>query len=465
MASSTAKSGTLPPPQQCNSFWVNHLSMLLVYGFLVYSYIVDPSLVIDNVLWIPVMFALPITIYELLELKVYKRASVGLGDKPNLLSLSRVAVKFYGFCMTLLTIAAIYWLLPEYRGAHYQIFFDLAYKALPYLMPLGLLYFIWMDTRLKEPRDDYWHAGMFFLGCWKEVNFSAVKSYSRSWLVKAFFLPLMTQFLYSDLHVFVNTRIVDWSASWSDIFTQLSNAPFYVVYDQIIRLIFIADLIPACLGYALTIRFMDNHIRSADDSMKGWFFCLACYPPFWGDLFFPHYMPYMDGYNWSNWLGESPWRWVWAGTIIASLVIYSSASVCFGTRWSNLTYRGLMCKGPYRITKHPAYLFKNFSWWMIGIPFIVEGTLADSIKQCLFSLGVNYLYYQRAITEEKHLSRYPEYRAYALWMNEHGMFSFLNRWIPLLKYDPARYGYPEPENPDASPDNGKKTKYKKKKAT
>ena len=40
----------------------------------------------------------------------------------------------------------------------------------------------------------------------------------------------------------------------------------------------------------------------------------------------------------------------------------------------------------------------------------------------------------RARTEEKHLSRDPEYVAYALWMNEHGVLRFLNKLSPALKY-------------------------------
>jgi steroid 5-alpha reductase family enzyme len=151
----------------------------------------------------------------------------------------------------------------------------------------------------------------------------------------------------------------------------------------------------------------------------------------------------MDSYNWSHWLGEHWLRWPWAIAIILCMAIYASASVCFGNRWSNLTYRGLMASGVYRLSKHPAYFFKNLSWWLIGIPFIMEaGTDAIGVaKQCLFFVGVNYLYYMRAVTEEAHLSRYPEYREYALWMNDHGGLRFLNRLFPFLRYAPEKYGY------------------------
>jgi hypothetical protein len=47
----------------------------------------------------------------------------------------------------------------------------------------------------------------------------------------------------------------------------------------------------------------------------------------------------------------------------------------------------------------------------------------------------------RAKTEEWHLSRDPEYVAYALWVQANGMFRFV-RYLPLMKHlayrEPAR---------------------------
>jgi protein-S-isoprenylcysteine O-methyltransferase Ste14 len=44
--------------------------------------------------------------------------------------------------------------------------------------------------------------------------------------------------------------------------------------------------------------------------------------------------------------------------------IYAWATVAFGLRFSNLTYRGVLTNGPYAFTRHPAYLSKNAFWWM-----------------------------------------------------------------------------------------------------
>jgi hypothetical protein len=52
------------------------------------------------------------------------------------------------------------------------------------------------------------------------------------------------------------------------------------------------------------------------------------------------------------------------------------------------------------------------------------------------------MYFMRAKTEERHLSRDPVYVEYALWMNDHGVLRFLNR-VPIFRYKP-----PPPVPPD-----------------
>ena len=109
------------------------------------------------------------------------------------------------------------------------------------------------------------------------------------------------------------------------------------------------------------------------------------------------------------------------------------ASVAAGTRFSNLTYRGLWNTGPYKWTKHPAYVFKNISWWLVSMPFMLHSTEL-AVKCSLLLFGVNFIYYLRAKTEERHLSHYLEYREYALLMNDKSIFRFMNRFLPFLKY-------------------------------
>ena len=60
----------------------------------------------------------------------------------------------------------------------------------------------------------------------------------------------------------------------------------------------------------------------------------------------------------------------WGSTILVCIAVYSWATISFGIRFSNLTNRGIITNGPYRYTKHPAYIAKNLSWWMESVPFV-----------------------------------------------------------------------------------------------
>jgi protein-S-isoprenylcysteine O-methyltransferase Ste14 len=123
------------------------------------------------------------------------------------------------------------------------------------------------------------------------------------------------------------------------------------------------------------------------------------------------------------------------------MAVFAWTTVAFGARFSNLTNRGIITNGPYRLTKHPAYLVKNVGYWMMAVPFMPRGSPDETLSRCLLLLGLNFIYFMRAKTEEWHLSRDPEYVQYALWMEEHGMLRFLKR-VPVVR---ALAAYRAPE--------------------
>ena len=121
----------------------------------------------------------------------------------------------------------------------------------------------------------------------------------------------------------------------------------------------------------------------------------------------------------------------------------------FGIRFSNLTYRGVLTNGPYRYTRHPAYLSKNMFWWFSVMPFLVtSGSAVDAIRNTFFILVVNAIYYWRARTEEEHLlAEDPKYRAYYDWMEENGLIT-----APLAKLKRAFFGKLTGQGDKKSPD-------------
>lgn len=92
--------------------------------------------------------------------------------------------------------------------------------------------------------------------------------------------------------------------------------------------------------------------------------------------------------------------------VLICFAVYTWATLAFGLRFSNLTNRGIIDHGPYRYVRHPAYISKSIAWWAeFGGRF---SSPWHPIVMLLFC-GV---YGLRALSEERHLSADPEYRAY-----------------------------------------------------
>lgn len=47
---------------------------------------------------------------------------------------------------------------------------------------------------------------------------------------------------------------------------------------------------------------------------------------------------------------------------------------------------------------------------------------------------VNFIYFMRARTEERHLCWDADYVAYARYIEKRGLFAFIGRWLPLLRF-------------------------------
>jgi protein-S-isoprenylcysteine O-methyltransferase Ste14 len=202
------------------------------------------------------------------------------------------------------------------------------------------------------------------------------------------------------------------------------------------------------VGYLLTLRPLDAHIRSGNPFLAGWVAALLCYPPFvYGVMGDGGVIQYeYNTADWAYWLsGHTALLYLWAAWLVFLTAIYAWATVAFGIRFSNLTYRGVITNGPYRYTRHPAYLSKNAFWWFCYMPFLVTSdSLADAIRNSVFLGVVSAIYYWRARTEEAHLlAEDPKYREYYDWMQENGMITA--RLSKLLRRANPRKSDPVPQ--------------------
>jgi protein-S-isoprenylcysteine O-methyltransferase Ste14 len=110
---------------------------------------------------------------------------------------------------------------------------------------------------------------------------------------------------------------------------------------------------------------------------------------------------------------------------------YAWATLAFGLRFSNLTYRGVITHGPYRLTRHPAYVAKNLFWWCSTLPFLsAGGSLVDVVRNTVIMALVSAVYYWRARTEEAHLlAEDATYRAYWAWAGQHAPITRAGAWL------------------------------------
>ena len=334
----------------------------------------------------------------------------------------RVGLAVLGLLATLSLIALAYWLFPEYHGDFYQPY----WQFLSTLAPLIVLvppYFIWADRRTPQPRDEFVELGRLVIGQWREVDRALIQRHLLGWTVKAFFLPLMTVYLNNEMNAVI--RMI-----------RGGGTPALLGFDGLFHVSYTIDLLFCVVGYTATMRWLGSHMRSVEPTTIGWVAALICYQPFYS-VIGRFYLPFEGPLRWDQWL--APWpmlRGAWGAGIVALCMFYALATVAFGIRFSNLTHRGIITSGPYRYSKHPAYLSKNLSWWLISVPLVAGQGWPTALRHCLMLLLLNAVYFLRARTEERHLSRDANYVAYAQWVNEHGLLSGLGRVMPWLRYRP-----------------------------
>lgn len=307
----------------------------------------------------------------------------------------------------LLTIPLIYGALLDSMGLPLYGTFVWDYLfILPAIILILPLFLRWSDKRLSEPEDGYASLGRVILG--KESwSWAPHKQLILSWAVKTLFIPIMYGGLQLMLHELLlhkpslnPVKLVAWLFTFGLTF----------------------DILVATIGYICTSRILGTDVRSTDSTWSGWLVCVLCYPPLW--VIMTTLREQADDVTWDQWLSpEEPIYWLWATLIVLSWAVYWLSTASFGIRFSNLTYRGLIDHGPYRFTKHPAYWGKNIYWWLHTVPFVGISTIGEFTRNFLGLGFVSLIYYLRAKTEERHLRKFPEYRAYCEWISRNGIWA------------------------------------------
>lgn len=367
--------------------------------------------------------AVPMMLWSLLVDKVHRNPSTGIdwASPPRAMRdmLDVSLVKIVGLWAVWGGIGCLYCICRWYWADPYLFSMEVFTWAIGPMAVLSVPYVLWLDRRLVQPKDGAWHFGSWLIGRTDEVDRAAMVDFLRAWAIKGFFLAFMLAIV---------------PGNWADTVRPNMAA---ILADPVslarwlITAMFMVDVVMATIGYVLTMRVFDAHIRSANPYASGWAAALICYPPF--ILMGPGGpLDYHPGTaEWHVWLADYPvLTAIVAGWLVALTAIYAWATVAFGLRFSNLTHRGILTHGPYAFSKHPAYLSKNLFWWFTVLPFLAtSGSMTDAVRNTMLLAAVSGVYYWRARTEERHLSEDPAYRDYSAWMERRGAVPRFLRWL------------------------------------
>jgi hypothetical protein len=218
-------------------------------------------------------------------------------------------------------------------------------------------------------------------------------------IVKIFYVPLMLQFTVSNF-LFLNNYIFSGNHILSGNVMSVFN---YTIYPFLIGACFFIDTVFFLFGYLIYSDALGNTIKSVETTFSGWAVALLCYPPI--NNITANFIPAL--YHDHPQTGNDYLTFALRITMILFLFIYTAASVNLGWKCSNLTNRGIVSHGVYAVIRHPAYIAKNLFWWLSLLPIMI-----DKPEAILYMTGWSFLYFLRAITEERHLRQDPDYIAY-----------------------------------------------------
>lgn len=240
---------------------------------------------------------------------------------------------------------------------------------------------------------------------------------ARLWFLKAFFIPLYAASLFALLA----------AALANDLQGPLAWLALAVI------LAYTIDLAFALSGYIFASNALAPTMASTQPRLLGWVVCLLCYSPAFG-----HWADFervvLGEISWPSSLTFDAGALAGAMLMIALLALYISATVVFGLRFSNLSNRGVICSGPYRYMKHPAYFAHVGNAWIITFVFFPAAGIELTTSLVLVPVAFTILYRYRAVTEELHMSEDARYVAYSDWISRNGLVGLLrNRVVGKIR--------------------------------
>jgi protein-S-isoprenylcysteine O-methyltransferase Ste14 len=333
-------------------------------------------------------------------------------DGPREFSLARVAIKLVGLVAAFFLAGGAIAVFPFFQQEEFSALFALTPAVVAALAPIVILYIALVDGLAREKEDGLYALGALLIG--HVYDLRALNNFLLAQAIKLFFFSLMLRYFALDI------------AFFRDNPAPLSPFGSLDDFQWFNRLIFALDVALAGLGYIATFKLFGWDVREAEPTGLGWAACLICYEPFF-PAFERAFVNYHGPENSGAWLNGTLVGSVWITVILVSNFVYLLATAAFGPLFSNLTRRAIITSGPYRFTKHPAYVSKNFGWWLTELPSFFEGSFDDTIRRAIMLGCISAIYVVRARCEERLLAQDPAYCAYAEYIAKRGIAAMLVR--------------------------------------
>ncbi len=341
--------------------------------------------------------------------------------------------RYLSYLALFFLVYAFYRAAGEYgfknNAAYYQPWFKMCSWLYQSFVWLGFPYvFVTYTFKYNASKENNsYHrlvecVGVFLLAKFKIVKLDypidtqRIKKIALGLLVRIFFVPLMTVFFTHHFpHLVKNFGyLFEWLPK-NISSGNYTHASFNNDLNNILKpVIFTIDVCLAWCGYVLTSRWLDNETQSAEPTLLGWVVCLISYPPFQlAGLYF-----YFPSESQILTLDNQYFVSFFSILMLLTFMIYTSSTVVFGVRFSNLTHRGIIRTGPFSIVRHPAYASKNIAWWLGIYPVVLylflsgKSSFGFVVVSTIGLAAQSYWYYLRALTEERHLSIDPSYQEY-----------------------------------------------------
>lgn len=182
--------------------------------------------------------------------------------------------------------------------------------------------------------------------------------------------------------------------------------------DMWIKLSMTINLIILAISYLSDLDLFKNKIKSVDTTPLGVISCIMCYYPvvLLTDKFLQVTEDSLLPVNNSALL---------AGLNLFAIIANFGMMIAvlrLGTKSGNLTNRGIVTGFPYNVVRHPEYSMQIFYIIITTIPLYLASDMGygDKFFVTVTTLAWIFIYYLRAITEERHLIKDSKYQEYVL---------------------------------------------------